>query len=82
MYRIVFTQKAFKDLEQLDERTKLRIGKKIKEYAKDHFRHGRKLTDPKIGTYRFRIGNCRVIFDISDEDIVILRVGHRRNVYK
>ena len=38
--------------------------------------------DPKIGTYRFRMGNYRVIFDIEGKDIVILRVGHRREIYK
>ncbi len=37
---------------------------------------------PKIGTYRFRIGDYRVIFDIYGEDIVILRIGHRRSIYK
>jgi len=29
-----------------------------------------------------RLGDYRVIFDIEGEDIVILRVGHRRDVYR
>jgi mRNA interferase RelE/StbE len=40
------------------------------------------LIDPKLGTYRFRIGDYRVIFDIEGKDIVVLRVGHRRDIYK
>ncbi|MBW2067248.1 MAG: type II toxin-antitoxin system RelE/ParE family toxin, partial [Deltaproteobacteria bacterium] len=32
--------------------------------------------DPALGTYRFRIGDYRVIFDIEGKDIVVLRVGH------
>ncbi len=41
-----------------------------------------KLTDFAFGTYKFRIGDYRIIFDIEDKDIVILRVGHRREIYK
>lgn len=40
------------------------------------------MTDPKIGTYRFRTGDYRVIFDIEGKDIVILRAGHRKEIYK
>jgi len=38
--------------------------------------------DPALGTYRFRIGDYRVIFDIEGKDIVALRVGHRRDIYR
>ncbi|MBC8526038.1 MAG: type II toxin-antitoxin system RelE/ParE family toxin [Candidatus Cloacimonetes bacterium] len=36
----------------------------------------------KLGSYRFRIGNYRVIFDIDEDKLVILRVGHRKNIYR
>ncbi|RZN73823.1 MAG: hypothetical protein EF807_00235 [Candidatus Methanolliviera hydrocarbonicum] len=36
----------------------------------------------RIGSYRFRMGDCRVIFDMESENIVILRIGHRRSIYK
>jgi mRNA interferase RelE/StbE len=34
--------------------------------------------------YRLRVGNYRVILDIDKEQLVILilRIGHRRNVYE
>ena len=82
MYKVVFTQRALKDLENINEEIKNRIATKLKEYAKEPLRYARKLINPKIGTYRFRIGDYRVIFDIDDENIVILRVGHRRIIYK
>ncbi|MCK4791223.1 MAG: type II toxin-antitoxin system RelE/ParE family toxin [Desulfobacteraceae bacterium] len=41
-----------------------------------------KLFDPALGTYRFRIGDYRVIFDIEGEEIVVLRVGHRKDIYR
>ncbi len=40
------------------------------------------LTDPQLGTYRFRVGDFRVIFDLHGRDIVILRVGHRKSIYR
>jgi mRNA interferase RelE/StbE len=82
MYKVAFTQRALRDWENVDKDMKVRIAKKLKEYASDPLRYAIKLTDSKIGTYRFRIGNYRIIFDIEDNNIVILRVGLRRSVYK
>ena len=82
MFKVLFTQRALRDWENLDKETQNRIAAKLKEYAKDPFKHARKLTHPKIGTYRFRIGDYRVIFDIDDGNIVVLRVGHRKEIYR
>lgn len=82
MYRIVLTRKALRDLENIDKKTQNRIAAKLKEYAQEPLRYARKLINPDIGTYRFRIGDYRVIFDVDDETIVILRVGHRQNIYR
>ncbi len=82
MYRVVFTQRALKDWENLDREIQIRIATKLKEYAKDPFKYAKKLINPKIGTYRFRIGDYRVIFDIDRDKIVVLRVGHRKSIYK
>ena len=41
-----------------------------------------KLIDETLGQYRYRIGDYRVIFDIHGQNIVILRVGHRREIYR
>ncbi|KYK28231.1 MAG: type II toxin-antitoxin system RelE/ParE family toxin [Theionarchaea archaeon] len=82
MYRIVLTQRALRDLENIDKKTQNRIAAKLKEYAQEPLRYARKLINPDIGTYRFRIGDYRVIFDVDDETIVILRVGHRQNIYR
>jgi len=82
MYSILFTQRALKDLENIDKETQKRIAIKLKEYIKEPLKYARKLANPKIGTYRFRIGDYRVIFDIDGEKIVILRIGHRRSIYR
>lgn len=55
MYKVVFTQRALKDLEDIDRMMQNRIASKLKEYAKEPLKYARKLIEPKIGTYRFRI---------------------------
>ncbi len=82
MYKVVFTQRAFKDWKNIDKKVQNRIAMKLKEYAEEPLKCARKLVHPKIGTYRFKMGDYRVIFDIYGENIVILRIGHRRSIYK
>jgi mRNA interferase RelE/StbE len=48
----------------------------------DPLAYARKLTNPKIGTYRFRVGDHRIIFDLVGGDLVILRIGHRKEIYR
>ena len=46
------------------------------------FKYANKITDARLGSYRFRIGEYRVIFDLEGNKIVVLRVRHRRDIYR
>ena len=81
-YKLVYPRRAEKDIKKLDPFIKHQIGKALLKLRNNPFEHSEKLTDPKIGTYRFRVGDYRIIFDIEGKDIVILRVGHRKEIYK
>ena len=81
-YRLIYTRRAVRDIERFDPKTKDRIGKALLRYEKDPVRHAEKLTQSALGSYRFRIGDYRVVFDLEGEKIVVLRVGHRREIYK
>ena len=81
-YRLLYTQRAVRDIEKLDSQIKERIGKTLLRYERDPLRYAEKLTQSAIGSYRFRIGDYRVVFDLDGEEIVVLRVGHRREIYK
>ncbi|MHA1649225.1 MAG: type II toxin-antitoxin system RelE family toxin [Candidatus Helarchaeota archaeon] len=82
MYEILLTHRALKDLKNIEKGIYNRIFIKLNEYREDPLKYARKLVNPKIGTYRFRIGDYRVIFDIDKENIIILRIGHRKDIYK
>ena len=82
MFKIIFTQRSVRDLNNIDQDTKQRLAEKLKEYSREPIKYARKLIDPKIGTYRFRVGDYRIIFDIDNDNIIILRIGHRKEIYK
>ena len=82
MHKIVFTNKSLKDLENIPPETNLRIAQKLKEYSSNPLNYARKLKDSTIGDYRFRIGDYRVVFDLEKDTIVVLRIGHRKDIYK
>ena len=81
-YNLVYTNRADKDIQKLSPEVKKRIGKTLLRYKHDPHKYSETLRDPKIGSYRFRIGDYRVIFDIEGNDIVVLRAGHRKDIYK
>lgn len=85
-YRIVFTDKAKKQLKKLDKYTaSLLIGwlEKNVEESENPRLHGKGLIENRTGQWRYRIGDYRVICEIKDDEIIvlILDVGHRRNIY-
>jgi len=81
-YKLVYTHRASRDIRKLEENVKKRIGKALKKYEEEPLKYASKLTDPALGTYRFKIGDYRVIFDIESEEIVVLRIGHRKDIYR
>ena len=81
-YSLVYTERAIKDLRGLDSNLKERIGRTLLRYEKDPLKYAERLTQSQLGSFRFRIGDYRVVFDIEGSQIVVLRVGHRREIYK
>ncbi|MDY6993363.1 MAG: type II toxin-antitoxin system RelE/ParE family toxin [Pseudomonadota bacterium] len=82
MYKIVLTARAVKDLEQINVQEKQKIASKLQQYAHDPKHYARRLTNSRLGDYRFRIGDYRVVFDIENHQLIILRIGLRKDIYK
>ncbi|MFH0990463.1 MAG: type II toxin-antitoxin system RelE/ParE family toxin [bacterium] len=81
-YELVYTKRAVRDIIRLDERTKARLKSALESFSAEPFKHAEKLVNPELGTYRFRVGSYRIIFDVDGSFIIILRVGHRRDIYR
>ena len=85
-YKVVFSERAKKQLKKLDKQVSaLIIGwleKNIKGSTNPRV-NGKGLVENKSGQWRYRIGNYRVICEILDNEVVVLvlEVGHRREIY-
>ena len=81
-YELIYTRRAAKDIDKLEQKVKERIKGGLEKYKGEPFQFATKLAATEIGTYRFRIGDYRVVFDMEDDKIIVLRVGHRREIYR
>jgi mRNA interferase RelE/StbE len=83
-YTILLSSEAHKDIKRLDTVIKKRLQKKLMEVsqAKDITTLSKRLINHDAGDYRIRIGDYRIIFDLDGNEIFILRVRHRREVYR
>ena len=73
---------ALKDLSRITKSERLRLVAAIDELAQNPYR-GSALKGELTGLRRIRIGSYRVIYEIRENDVVVLVVsaGHRRDVY-
>jgi mRNA interferase RelE/StbE len=79
-YEIIFTERAAKDISKLEPEIKERIGDALSRYCKNPLSYARRMVDPSLGSYRLRVGDYGVIFDLEDDRVIVLRVGHRREI--
>jgi len=85
MIRYDFTRIAEKEFLQLSPAFQKRIIKKLEFYLSqdDPLAFAKNIaTLAPPATYRFRIGDYRLIFEREKDGILILRVGHRREIYR
>lgn len=80
----VITKTAYEDIKKLDEATKRKLKDRLEFLLilDDPLSRAVKLPDKRQGTYRWTIGDYRVIFDVHRKKVIILRVQHRSEVYK
>ncbi len=84
-WKIEFTPAAAKQLKKIGPENGRRIIKFLQENVRaDPFRQGKVLKGALREFWRYRIGDLRVLARIEREKLVILivSVGHRRDVYR
>ncbi len=80
-FTLVITRSFFKDLQKINRPDQIRIRKALAEIATNPYR-GRKVVSADIGQFRWRVGNYRIRHDISNSEVIILRVIKREDVYR
>ena len=83
-YSIQYKEESLDDLAQLDRQIQSRIIKKI-IWLSENFEDitPLALSANLAGSCKLRVGDYRIIYDFSeaDENITILKVGHRSEIY-
>ena len=87
MFRVEFSNRAKKELRKMDKQvSSLIIGwiRKNLEGCENPRAHGKALIADKAGSWRYRVGDYRIICEINDDKIIVLvlSVGHRKDIYK
>ena len=86
-WRVEFDQDAARDLRKLGHEAQRLILRYLRERiatSEDPRRFGRPLTGDLKGLWRYRVADYRIVASIEDDHflVVIVTVGHRRDVYE
>ncbi|WP_182050107.1 type II toxin-antitoxin system RelE family toxin [Changpingibacter yushuensis] len=83
-YAISYVPSAEKAMLKLDRVTVRRVADAISELASELRPLGCLQMKGGDGELRIRVGDYRVVYDVRDEELVVLvlRLGHRREIYR
>ena len=84
MYKVAYLDSVEEDLKKLDKSVVRKILKRIETYlACDPKGLGKPLKGEFGGYWRYRWGDYRIIYKISEREILILvlRISNRKDVY-
>ena len=82
VYNIAFKKSVAKDLKKID---RLEADRILKEITSNLVQQADDLPELKgqfAGLKKYRVGNYRIIFTIINNSILILRIQHRKDVYR
>jgi mRNA interferase RelE/StbE len=85
MHSIIIKRSALKALSKLPEKEAIKISEAIDKLADNARPDGcKKLEGRKDDSYRIRVGNYRVIYEINDGElkIMVVEIGNRKEIYK
>jgi mRNA interferase RelE/StbE len=83
-YKVEILKDALKQLKKLSSELQERIQLKIDNLATEPRPNGVKKLKGKENTYRTRVGDYRIVYDIIDDILLVnvVEIGHRSKVYK
>ena len=81
-YNITYKSSVKRDLKKLSKAEARRIVDQLEEDLSRKPDRYPTLRGEFAGLRKYRIGNYRVIFAVLDRDVLVLRIGHRRDIYK
>jgi mRNA interferase RelE/StbE len=84
MYQVLIVRSAERQLKKLPPQAQRKIAAVIMSLAIEPRPYGSKKLTGTANSYRVRVGDYRIIYDIFDREIVVsvLKIGHRKDIYR
>ena len=81
LFEVIWSRQALRDLDSLDATVQMRVILRVRQSQADPFRFFSRLKGERA--FKLRVGDWRVVADISlgERKMVVVAVGHRKNVY-
>jgi mRNA interferase RelE/StbE len=80
--RVEYKASVESDLRRIDAAAALRILRKVEKTLTAEGHEGEALSAEFAGLYRFRVGDDRVIYAGTEPGFLVLRIAHRKDVYR
>jgi mRNA interferase RelE/StbE len=81
-FKIAFKKSVARDLKKIDKDQAMKSFNKIEQELPEKAETFSILSGRFSGLRKFRVGDYRVIFSIIGDTVLILRISHRREVYR
>ena len=81
-YKVNYKNSVKRDLKTLKREDAVHILDQLEDQLATHPEEYPMLKGDFAGLRKFRVGDYRVIFAVFDEEVLILRIGHRKEVYR
>jgi mRNA interferase RelE/StbE len=81
-YSVAYKKSVQRDLKKLPRSEVRRVLDQIEEELSKNAESYSVLKGRFVGLRKYRVGDFRVIYAVLGNDVVILRIGHRKDVYK
>jgi mRNA interferase RelE/StbE len=84
-YSLEIRRSAARELEAVEPRTRRqRVVREIRALAREPRPAGCQNLAGSSSAYRIRVGDFRVLYEVFDEDgrVIVVKIGHRREVYR
>ena len=83
-YEVEISRTAEKQLRALPRADQERVARRMYGLADDPFPRGTRKLAGLDDVFRVRVGRYRILYSVEDDAliIVVLKVGHRRDIYR
>lgn len=84
VYQVEITPAAKRQIKKLSQRVQKLIVERLEQLAINPRSSGVLKMESEEDLYRIRVGNYRIIYEIQDQVllVIIVKVGHRGDVYR